>query len=94
MTDRYQFVKIEDKCSTIKPIKRGVPQDTILGPLLFLVYINDLGTDPNWQRDLILYADDTAMIDELNSNSDDKILLQNSCIFCRRACVSEKTCSL
>ena len=77
LTDRFQFVKIEDECSRIRPIKRGVPQGSILGPLLFLVYINDLGTDPNWRGDLILYADDTAMIDELNSNSDDKNLLQN-----------------
>ena len=74
MTDRlyqfYQFVKIEDKCSTNKPIKRGVPQGSISWPLLFLVYINDLDIDPNWQGDLILYADDTAMIEELNSKSD------------------------
>ena len=90
LTDRYQFVKIEDKCSTIKPIIRGVPQGSILGPLLFLVYINDLGTDPNWQGDLILYADDTAMIDELNSNSDDKNLLQNWMSENRVACNSEK----
>ena len=91
LTDRYQFVKIEDKCSTIKPIIRGVPQGSILGPLLFLVYINDLGTDPNWQGDLILYADDTAMIDELNSNSDDKNLLQNWMSENRVAYNSEKT---
>ena len=90
MIDRYQFVKIEDKCSTIQPIIRGVPQGSILGPLLFLVYINDLGTEPNWQGDLILYADDTAMIDELNSNSDDKNLVQNWMSENRVACNSEK----
>ena len=61
-----------------------------LWPLLFLVYINDLGTDPNWQCDLILYADDTAMIDEINSNSDDQSLWQNWMTKDRVACDSEK----
>ena len=46
LTDRYQFVKIDDKCSTNKPINREVPQGSILGPLLFFAYINELGTDP------------------------------------------------
>ena len=61
----------------IKPIKRRVLHGSILGPPLFIVDLNDLGTDPNWQGDLILYADDTAMIVEMNSKSDYKILLQN-----------------
>ena len=60
LANRYQYVKIEDECSTMKQIKRGVPQGSgsILGPLLFLVYINDLGADENWKSDVIKYTDD------------------------------------
>ena len=77
MANRYQYVKIEDECSTMKQIKRGVPQGSILGPLLFLVYINDLGADENWKSEVIKYADDTVMIEKLHSNSDDKNLFQS-----------------
>ena len=38
LTDRYEFVKIEDKSSTIKPIKLGVPQGSILGPVISCSY--------------------------------------------------------
>ena len=77
LANRYQYVKIEDECSTMKQIKRGVPQGSILGPLLFLVYINDLGADENWNSEVIKYADDTVMIEKLHSNSDDKNLFQS-----------------
>ena len=76
-TNRFQNVKIEGKCSAMKLIKRGVPQGSILGPLLFLVYINDLGAYDDWQSEIIKYADDTVMIEKLNSKSEDKILFQN-----------------
>jgi hypothetical protein len=43
-------------------VKQGVPQDWILGPLLFFLYINDLPYLINKVSKWILYADDTSML--------------------------------
>ena len=77
LANRFQYVKMENECSKMRSIKRGVPQGSILGPLLFLVYINNLGADENWQSVVVKYADDTLMIEKLNSRSDDKNLFQS-----------------
>lgn len=58
LSNRKQFVKLGDYVSELRTINKGVPQGSILGPLLFLFYINDIENIP-FTQDILLYADDT-----------------------------------
>jgi hypothetical protein len=61
LSDRTQFCTFGGKTSSTTKITCGVPQGSILGPLLFLIYINDLGDIfRNFQT--ILFADDSNLI--------------------------------
>ena len=60
ISNRQQFVQIGDTKSKILPIRCGVPQGSILGPLLFIIYINDI-TKVSKLFDLIMFADDTNL---------------------------------
>ena len=61
LSDRQQFTYYKSASSTKLPISCGVPQGSILGPLLFLVYINDIKSTIDISR-AILFADDTNLI--------------------------------
>ena len=58
LNNRKQYVSLNDHNSTLKDIKCGVPQGSILGPLLFIVYINDFCRSSDILS-FILFADDS-----------------------------------
>ena len=58
LTNRKQYVYINGKKSEEKKITCGVPQGSVLGPILFLIFINDLPRATNFFT--LLFADDTT----------------------------------
>ena len=60
LTNRLFLVNIEDSLSDPSELLCGVPQGSILGPLLFLLYVNDMAQAV--KSDLLLYADDTCLV--------------------------------
>ena len=58
--NRKQYVEIEDSKSDTLTLTTGVPQGSILGPLLFIIYINDIAHASNLFN-FIIYADDTTL---------------------------------
>ena len=64
LTNRLQFTSIRGVNSSPKELSCGVPQGSILGPLLFILFINDLPYATNFFN--ILYADDTTL--QMSSN--------------------------
>ena len=61
LTNRMQFISYKSESSPNLPITCGVPQGSILGPLLFLLYINDISSITSSSK-AILFADDTNLI--------------------------------
>ena len=82
LCNRTQYVQIDDSLSSPLPVTTGVPQGSILGPLLFILYINDICTVSN-RFYPILYADDTTLIitlcvfDPITGNNDDRSVAIN-----------------
>ena len=72
---RTQAVVLEGASSEEVPVNSGVPQGSVLDPLLFLLYINDLSHDI--QSQVRLFADDTAVYITIRNNSESDILQTN-----------------
>lgn len=61
LTNRNQFISMSSISSNHRLIARGVPQGSILGPILFIIFMNDIFSI-NWHGKLQLYADDACLI--------------------------------
>ena len=66
LTDRSHYVSIKLANSSTRSIKHGVPQGSVLGPLLFLIYINDLNNAIK-NSTTLHFADDTSLICQTKS---------------------------
>ena len=60
LSERIFFISIENQLSDYGRISCGVPQGSILGPLLFFIYVNDMSQAVN--SNLFLYADDSCLM--------------------------------
>ena len=61
LSGRRQRVVLEGVCSDWRNVEAGIPQGSILGPLLFLFYINDIVE--HIESDINLFADDTSLLE-------------------------------
>ena len=68
LSNRKQYVFFDDINLQVLDIKTGVPQGSILGPLFFSIYINDIVKSSNLFK-FTLFADDTTIIAPMNTNN-------------------------
>ena len=68
ISNKKLYVVLGGKSSQIYPVNAGVPQGSILGPKLFLLYIIDLPHD--FTCDIAIYADDTTLYSKCDPASD------------------------
>ena len=73
LENRQQFVEFRNTKSSILQISTGVPQGSILGPLLFLIYINDFPSASSYFN-FIMYTDDITLYSNINSPNENNII--------------------
>lgn len=75
LSDRYQYMEYNDYVSDTVLVLSGVPQGSVLAPLLFLLYINDITNHVD--VNIRLFADDCVLYHTIKTQ-DDQIKLNNS----------------
>ena len=74
LDNRTQYVCIDNISSSTSPKHNGVPQGSILGPLLFLIYVNDMAVSSKLFN-FIMYADDTTLLSTLRIDTFDLTII-------------------
>ena len=72
LSKRRQRVRVADSFSEWAPITSGMPQGSVLGPILFVLYVNDL--PDNLKSECYMFADDTKVLKNLSSKEDNLVL--------------------
>jgi len=75
LSNREQRVIIDGQMSDWAQVTSGVPQGSILGPLLFLIYVND--TDSDSSSSVRLFTDDCIIYEEVRNTDDSELLRQD-----------------
>jgi hypothetical protein len=77
LTNRRHRVKLNNKTSEWREVKSRIPQGSVLGPLLFIIFINDMPENCGELVDTSLYADDAKLSKKIH-NDNDRMLLQQA----------------
>ena len=77
LSNRSQYVVVNGSASNLVHVMSGVPQGSVLGPLLFLIYINDIADVSLTSGSLILHADDILLYRSIHSQHDFNLLQQD-----------------
>ena len=83
LTNRTQQVVVNGATSKPIPITSGVPQGSVLGPLMFIIFINDIGHD--LKSDIRLFADDCLIYRTIETPEDTEILQKDLTTVCKWA---------
>jgi hypothetical protein len=91
LLNRSQKVKVNCSFSTNRSVSAGVPQGSVLGPLLFNIFINDTFQFMDSNCEILLYADDTAIIFSSDTEVELQLLVNNFfidyCAWCDTNCI-------